>query len=86
MIFLRNYTSVAHQSHFCNCCCRHILPGEQYEGNVYATNKNGIIVAKQHMNPPCDFPWDEEEELFALGKSKNLESSVKEDEPLTIAA
>jgi hypothetical protein len=82
MRHLREYHSVANRTHFCDNCCRYIQPGEQYVGEVYA-NKNGIIVSKQHSNPACDFPWDEEEELL---KSSNLESSVREDIPSSLAA
>ena len=81
---LRSYTSVAHAEHFCNNCCRYIQPGEQYEGIVYATDKHGIIVSKQHINPACDWPDDEFEDT--LEKSKNLENSVRENVSLDVAA
>lgn len=81
---LRSYTSVANTSHFCDNCCRYIQPGEQYEGVVYATDKNGIIVSKKHVNPACD--WPDDELAFINGKSNSLEDSVKEDTSLDIAA
>ena len=81
---LRSYTSVAHAEHFCNNCCRYIQPGEQYEGIVYATDKHGIIVSKQHINPACDWPDDELE--FLKGKSNGLEDAIKEDESFNVAA
>jgi hypothetical protein len=84
MRHLRDYISVANRSHFCDHCCRYIQPGEQYEGIVYAHKKHGIIVTKQHINPACDFPYDEFEE--SLGKSNNLENSLREDVSLDIAA
>ena len=84
MRHLRSYTSVANTSHFCDSCCRYIQPGEQYEGIVYATDKNGIIVSKKHVNPACDWPHDEFEET--LSKSNNLENLSKEDELLDVAA
>jgi hypothetical protein len=81
---LRSYTSVANTSHFCDNCCRYILSGEQYEGIVYATDKNRIIVSKKHVNPGCDWPDDEFETLSE--KSGSLEEGVKEDDSLDIAA
>ena len=84
MKFLRKYTHIANTQHFCNYCCRYIQSGEQYEGLVYASDKNGIIVFKQHVNPACDGPDDEWESIEA--KSRNLEETVKEDVSSNIAA
>jgi hypothetical protein len=85
MKFLRDYTSIANTQHFCDCCCRYIQPGEQYRGIVYVTKKHGILVTKQHENPGCDWP-DPEEYSLDLSKSRNLETAVKENESLSIAA
>ena len=77
MEFLRNYTSVAHKEHFCNCCCRYIMPGEVYEGAVYATKNNGIIVSKQHISPSCDFP--DSDEFNECSLDNNLESVIEKN-------
>jgi hypothetical protein len=84
MRHLRSYTSVANTSHFCDNCCRYIQPGEQYEGTVSSTDKHGIIVSKKHVNPGCDWPHDEFEDI--LSKSNDLENLAKEDESLNVAA
>lgn len=83
MRFLRHYESIARKEHFCNCCCKYIMPGEKYEGSVYVTKNNGIIVSKQHVNPGCDFPSPEE--LF-LGQLKSLESFLEKDGLFDFAA
>jgi hypothetical protein len=83
MRFLRSYQSVAHREHFCDCCCRYILMGEQYEGSVYAHNKFGIIVTKQHVNPACDWPDPEE---ISMAEHKGIEKVLENDFSLSIAA
>ena len=53
---LRTYERVAHINHYCDRCCKHIEPGDQYQGIVQVTDLHGLIVFKFHTNPPCDFP------------------------------
>jgi hypothetical protein len=86
MRLLREYTSVAHLSHFCDRCCRYIQPGDEYEGFVYAHDKHGIFVSKQHINPACDWPDPEEEMSLFEGKSRTLEKTVKEEMNLRLVA
>ena len=68
MKLLRTYEHLAQKNHWCDRCCRYISPGECYEGMVYVTKNNGVLVMKQHVHPPCDPPEDPEEE-----KEKGLE-------------
>ncbi len=79
-MILRTYRRIAQTEHWCDRCCTHILPGEEYEGRVeiYRRGKrNRIIVWKEHINPCCeppdppdeDFLENEEESDFELPKA-----------------
>ena len=57
---LRTYERIARVEHWCDMCCTHIQPGEQYQGDVRVTESHGIIVWKTHINPPCEFPREPE--------------------------
>lgn len=86
-VLLRTYSHVAHQEHFCDICCRYILPGEFYQGEVYIANQ-GLIVFKTHINPSCDFPPPEDEEYSIDSKNSNnkLEGLVDNNNSLSEAA
>lgn len=63
-------------SHWCDCCCDSIEPGEEYEAQVWDAGGGRLTVFKQHANPCCDpppEPWDEEEDSFSdLGLEDEL--------------
>lgn len=75
---LRSYRRVAQENHFCDCCCRDIWPGEEYEASVEiwkrGDGKRFLVVWKKHVNPMCDPPEEpiydeegvEEEDDFAF--------------------
>lgn len=75
---LRSYQYMAMQTHWCDRCLSPILPGESYEGTVYATD-HGILVIKMHVYPMCDYPpdpdYDEKDEI-----------QIPEESPLSEAA
>lgn len=69
MRLLRTYVRIAHEPHDCDRCMMQIMPGDQYEGAVYAVPKQGrrrklILVLKQHVFPGCDWPPDPDEEEY----------------------
>lgn len=82
---LRSYQRLAHEPHFCDRCCHHIEPGEQYQAWVYVVTmdpklhpsgkRKFIDVEKEHLSPTCDFPPDpdwEEEDTEELEESEEL--------------
>lgn len=70
---LRSYEHIAQRVHYCDNCCKDILPGDCYEGRVYANGTHEIIVFKQHSNPSCEPPEDEE---YRNVSESGLEQSV----------
>ena len=53
----RSYQCVAQIEHWCDRCCRHIMPGEMYECRIDAWGKNGkLMFFKVHIFPSCDYP------------------------------
>jgi hypothetical protein len=77
---LRRYEYVAQKEHWCSNCCQYILPGQYYEGIVYATNNHGIVVHKRHLYPGCEPPPDpdEEERIFDSGEERIFDSGLEE--------
>ena len=63
MRILRTYEHVAQIEHWCDYCCRYIMPGELYRGSVELWDNNKLLVFKRHIDPECDFPLDPEEEM-----------------------
>ncbi|MSS75276.1 hypothetical protein EXS73_03650 [Candidatus Pacearchaeota archaeon] len=68
---LRSYRRVAYNFHFCDRCCQHIQPGQEYEGRVVVTERGRLMVWKTHRYPSCDFPEEPEDT-----KEKGLEGVV----------
>ena len=64
---------MAQIEHFCDKCTKHIIPGDEYGGTVYAADK-GIIVIKEHINPECD--WPDREKYSGLEKDLVKEESI----------
>ncbi len=81
---------VADRVHFCDRCCRHIMPGEMYERAVYLNaprtvmdmvcsaikldTRHRVTVDKRHVNPGCDYPWDDEN-----SEEYRLEQQMREE-------
>ncbi len=55
---LRTYRRMAQEFHWCDRCCTHIEPGEEYEARVEIIRRGQISVWKNHINPSCDYPDD----------------------------
>jgi hypothetical protein len=63
MRIFRTYRHVAQRRHWCDQCCRHIEPGEYYEGSVQLYKNHRLIVFKTHVEPSCDYPPDPDDEI-----------------------
>lgn len=50
---LRTYARTAEFAHRCFVCEKNILPGENYEGTVYALGNGKLCVGKRHIDPEC---------------------------------
>ena len=59
--WLRTYRRIAHEQHWCDICCTHIQPGEEYEGRVEVFRRGCIVVWRSHVNPMCEPPPDPDE-------------------------
>jgi hypothetical protein len=57
---LRTYERTARVEHWCDSCCRHIMPGDRYEASVRLTESHGLIVFKYHVHPACEPPKEPE--------------------------
>jgi len=75
---LRTYQHVAQETHWCDRCCRHIQPGEIYEGSVYVSKLHGLYTLKIHVEPSCDYPWeDEDSDEYLEGLEHTVEEPTK---------
>lgn len=96
---------VAQREHWCDKCSRQIFPGEIYERAVYLGDprivadkeahtirldrKHRVIVDKRHINPVCEYPWDDEDsEEYRLEERMREEAAREEDkqDPSEVAA
>lgn len=78
-MFLERRPYIARVEHWCDRCCQHIMPGEEYERIVELMEHRGnrVVVWRIHSNPSCDEPEDPEwEEADA-----DLEESEAESLP-----
>ena len=73
MRILKTYYCVARNIHWCDRCCRYIMPGEYYRGSVELW-KDKFLIFKYHENPCCDFPPDPD---YEGRKDKNESSSFE---------
>lgn len=81
MRLLRAYCYVAQTAHFCDHCFHQILPGDQYEGEVFVTGDGRLFVLRTHVFPFCPVdPSEEEADLDRL-----LEQSEPEIESEVLA-
>ncbi|MFA6534560.1 MAG: hypothetical protein WCT37_05350 [Patescibacteria group bacterium] len=74
MRLLREYTYKARISHFCICCCEAIEPKQFYTASVWADDRHGIVVFKQHSNPCCDPVPDPDEDERLRNSEMDSES------------
>lgn len=87
---LRSYRHIAQTEHFCDRCCRHIHPGEMYEGLVQVykgDNKSRLLVLKMHIYPSCDYPdndpdSDEYRLLERIKREEKIKNSLSVVHPI----
>lgn len=53
---LRTYRCLAQTLHFCDRCFHDIEPGQMYECSVTVIARGKILVLKNHVEPPCEYP------------------------------
>jgi len=73
---LREYERVAQKEHWCDRCCEYIQPGDMYAGYVYVTQRDTIMVLKEHIFPAC-LPPEEPEEYKESGLEETVEEELK---------
>lgn len=64
-LLLRSAIYTAQRQHLCNFCTGYIQPNQKYEKHVRLSN-NIVYETKQHVDPLCDYPREEEKYMQEL--------------------